>query len=120
PAPITTIAKPAQTQMYEMMIAGVISFGPSHETPPYGAAKVDLSTPARRPEPFTSSKVNVPSSSAVVVCTFFPDESNRSTVTPGNPSSPFSTFPAVPPPGEKSRQTTPVIAPCFDCGAAAC
>jgi hypothetical protein len=27
------------------MIAGVISFAPSHDTPPYGAAKVDDATP---------------------------------------------------------------------------
>ena len=34
-----------------------------------------------------------------------------STVTPGSPSSPFSTLPCTPPPGLKSRQTTPVIPP---------
>ena len=32
-------------------------------------------------------------------------------MTPGNPSSPGSTSPAVPPPGLKSLQTTPVIPP---------
>src|SRR3954453_6312055 len=45
PAPITTIAKPAQIQMYDMMIDGVTRFGPSQETPLYGAANVDDATP---------------------------------------------------------------------------
>ena len=40
PAAITTIENPAQIQRYAMMMAGVISFSPSHETPPYGAANV--------------------------------------------------------------------------------
>ena len=35
PAAITTIEKPAQTQMYAIMIAGRMSFGPSQETPAY-------------------------------------------------------------------------------------
>src|SRR6185503_13577172 len=39
PAAITTIAKPAQTQRYAMISDGVISFGPSHDTPPYGGVK---------------------------------------------------------------------------------
>src|SRR5439155_21496697 len=41
PAAITTIANPAQTQMYAMISAGVISFGPSHETPANGGRKFD-------------------------------------------------------------------------------
>ena len=40
PAAITTIAKPAQIQMYANMIDGVISFSPSHEMPSNGCAKV--------------------------------------------------------------------------------
>jgi len=31
--------------MYDMMIDGVTSLGPSHETPLYGAANVDDATP---------------------------------------------------------------------------
>ena len=34
PAAMTTIEKPAQTQMYAIMIAGVISFGPEPGDPP--------------------------------------------------------------------------------------
>ena len=48
PAAMTTIAKPAQIQMYAIMIAGVISFGPSHEIPPNGVAKVCGPTAACR------------------------------------------------------------------------
>ena len=41
PAAITTIAKPAHTQMYAMISAGVISLVPSHATPPNGGRKFD-------------------------------------------------------------------------------
>src|SRR5258708_29078033 len=41
PAPITTIAKPAQIQMYAMISEGVMSFGPSQPKPPNGFANVD-------------------------------------------------------------------------------
>src|SRR5258708_39498706 len=41
PAPMTTIAKPAQIQMYAMMSEGVMSFGPSQPKPPNGFANVD-------------------------------------------------------------------------------
>ncbi len=42
------------------------------------------------------------------------------TVTPGSPSSPVSTFPGVPPPGLKSRQTTPAMWPGTGFGSIAC
>src|SRR5690348_1223087 len=103
-----------------MMIDGVISCEPSHETPANGGANVDEATPTLYPEPDTPGKVNVPSSAAVAPCTFAPRESKRFSFTPGRPSSPFSTLPGVPPPGEKSRQTTPEIAPCFAGGVTAC
>ena len=47
PAAITTIAKPAHTQMYAIMIAGVIRLSPSHETPAYGCANVSDAIAAR-------------------------------------------------------------------------
>src|SRR3954447_2905321 len=103
-----------------MMIDGVISCEPSHDTPLYAAEKVDGETFALNPEPDTLSKEKVPSSPAVAVCTCLPLESRSATFAPGTPSSLFSTLPAVPPPGEKSRQTTPVIAPGFDAGSTAC
>ena len=49
-----------------------------------------------------------------------PEESRSSTVTFGRPTSPFSSLPGVPPPGLKSRQTTPVIAPAVGAGCLAC
>ena len=49
-----------------------------------------------------------------------PDVDFSSTVTPGSPSSPGSTLPCTPPPGLKSRQTVPVIAPGFLAGTMAC
>src|ERR1700712_4560781 len=102
------------------MIDGVISFEPSQEMPWNGEANVDLEMPTLKPEPETLSKVNVPSSLVEVDCTLFPLWSNRLTLTPGSPSSCDSTLPGVPPPGLKSRQTTPVTAPGFGAGAAAC
>src|SRR6476660_8653822 len=41
-------------------------------------------------------------------------------LTPGSPSSPFSTTPGLPPPGLKSRQTTPLICPDCEAGVTAC
>ena len=67
-----------------------------------------------------SSNANVPSSADVVEPTFPPAVSRSSTVTPGRPSSWLSTLPIVPPPGLKSRQTTPVIPPCSGSGWTAC
>ena len=47
PAAITTIEKPAQTQMYAIMIAGVIRLAPSQETPAYGCENVSAPIAAR-------------------------------------------------------------------------
>src|ERR1700709_444959 len=102
------------------MIDGVISFEPSQEMPWNGEANVDLEMPTLKPEPETLSKVNVPSSLVEVDWTLFPLWSNRLTFTPGIPSSGDSPLPGVPPPGLKSRQTTPVIAPAFVAGTTAC
>src|SRR5437899_10839511 len=99
-----------------MMIEGVISFEPSHDTPPNGLRNVSAPTPALYVPDFTSLNWKLPSAAVDVEPTFLPAASRRTTVTPGNPSSPFSTFPGVPPPGLKSRQTTPVIAPSLDAG----
>src|SRR5439155_11094997 len=41
PAAITTIANPAHTQRYAMISDGVISLGPSHDTPANGGVKFD-------------------------------------------------------------------------------
>ena len=49
-----------------------------------------------------------------------PSALRSSTVTSGIPSSPCSTLPALPPPGLKSRHTTPEIAPGAAGGARAC
>ena len=67
-----------------------------------------------------SSKAKVPSSALVAVATCLPEESRSSSVTPGSPSSPFSTFPGLPPPGLKSLQTTPVMPSGFAGGLTAC
>ena len=64
-------------------------------------------------------KRNEPSVPVFADWTVLPDESFSSTVTPGRPSSPFSTLPGMPPPGLKSRQTTPSMAPCAGRGSAA-
>src|SRR4051812_30820816 len=103
-----------------MITAGVISFVPSQEMPWNGAANVDAAIPGLNEPSPTLSKVNDPSSPVVVVCAVLPDESISLTRTPGIPSSPCSAFPGVPPPGLKSRQTTPVIEPGFGFGVATC
>ena len=93
------------------MIAGVISFEPSQATPPNGFANVCAPIAALYSPGSTPSNAKVPSSAVVVVPTLLPAASISSTVTPGSPSSSCSTLPGVPPPGLKSRQTTPVIPP---------
>src|SRR4051794_16184708 len=75
PAPITTIAKPAQTQMYAMITDGVISCEPSHGMPANGAANVEAAIPGLKLPPPTPSNVNDPSSPVVALCTVLPDES---------------------------------------------
>src|SRR3954453_18851597 len=103
-----------------MITAGVISLEPSQEIPPKGAANVSFEMRTLKPEPDTSSNVNEPSSPVEALWTLLPPASIRLTLTPGSPSSCGSTFPGPAPPGLKSRQTTPVIAPGFGCGVAAC
>src|SRR6478609_5079735 len=102
------------------MIDGVISFGPSHDTPVKGAPNVAGSISVFSPEPRTRLNSNEPFASVLVDCTLLPDESSRSTLAPGMPSSPCSTLPGVPPPGLKSRQTTPVTERAFGVGGTAC
>ena len=102
------------------MIEGVISWAPSQSTPPKGWAKVWPEIAAVYVPAASSSKAKVPSSALVVVATCLPEESRSSSVTPGSPSSPFSTFPALPPPGLKSLQTTPVMPSGFAGGLTAC
>ena len=120
PAPITTIAKPAQIQMYAIMSDGVIKL---RSEPAVAAERLGerlCSDRGRVRAAATFEKSNVPSELVVADCTFFPAASRNSTVTPGRPSSCFSTTPALPPPGLKSRQTVPVTSPGFGEGATAC
>ena len=63
PAAITTIENPAQTQMYAIMIAGVIKLEPSHDTPAYGSENVSAPIAARYVPASTSSNAKVPSAS---------------------------------------------------------
>src|SRR3954447_757729 len=101
------------------MTAGVIRAEPSHDTPPNAEENVDAETVAvYLPEP-TSSNVNEPSS-PVVDDSVFPSEPFSTTFAPGMPSSSGSTLPALPPPGLKSRQTTPVISELLARGTFAC
>src|SRR3954452_21148872 len=101
------------------MTAGVINAEPSHDTPPNADENVDAETEAGYlPEP-TSSNVNEPSS-PVVADSVFPSEPFSSTCAPGIPSSSGSTLPGLPPPGLKSRQTTPVISELLARGTFAC
>ncbi len=93
------------------MIAGVMRLAPSQETPAYGSENVSAPIAARYEPDSTSSKANVPSASVCVVSVDPPASLRSSTVMPGSPSSPSSSCPDVPPPGLKSRQTTPVIPP---------
>ena len=64
----------------------------------------------------TPVKTKLPFGAVVVVPIVLPEESRSWTVTFGSPSSPRSSLPGVPPPGLKSRQTTPVTAPSFGAG----
>ncbi len=120
PAAMITIAKPACTHRKANMIEGVISFSPSQLKPVNGAANVTESTLTRYCWPdSTSSKTKLPSASVVVFATVSPPESTSATVTPPRPDSPDSTSPGVPPPGLKSRHTSPEIPPSTGSGGAA-
>ena len=120
PAAMTTIAKPAHTQMYATINAGVINFGPSQATPPKGFAKVFGPIATLYSPPCTPTNENVPLSSVLTDSTFLPVAFSNWTVTPGRPNSPCSTWPAFPPPGLKSRQTTPAMPFATGLGLAAC
>src|SRR6476620_11563517 len=100
------------------MIEGVTSFGPSQATPLYGCANVSFEIPAwYGPGPLSGERLKSPLSAVFADPTLRPRASLITTVTPGRPSSPCSTTPVLPPPGLKSRQTTPAIP--FD-GACGC
>ena len=121
PAAITTIEKPAQTQMYAIMIAGVMRLAPSHDTPAYGCENVSAPIAAR----YVPGRDVVERERPVRLRLRRRPRARRprlrsSTVTPGSPSSPCSTFPGVPPPGLKSLHTTPVIPPESASGTTAC
>ena len=68
----------------------------------------------------TTPKSNDPSSAAAAVFTTLSSALRSWTVTPGSPTSPFSTLPGIPPPGLKSRQTTPAMCPGAVFGSTAC
>ena len=87
PAAITTIAKPAQIQMYANMIEGVISFSPSQEMPRNGSANVSAPIATRYWPCSSSANSKVPSSAVEALSTSSPSASSSSTVTPGMPSS---------------------------------
>ena len=99
------------------MIAGVTSFGPSQLTPANGVAKV---LDADRDAVLAVLDVLEREGAVVRGCDGLDASrlraATRSTVTPGSPTSPLSTSPGVPPPGLKSRQTTPVMPPCSGSG----
>src|SRR5438105_12176960 len=103
-----------------MMSAGVISFEPSQLIPFHGLANVCDPIAVRYVPAATFENVNVPSAALVADWTVWPLASRSCTVTPGSPSSPFSTLPGTPPPGLKSRQTTPTTSPAFGAGDTAC
>src|SRR3954463_6736594 len=88
------------------MTAGVINAEPSHDTPPNADENVEADTDAVYLPAPTSSKVKEPPS-PVVTDSVFPSDPLSSTFAPGMPSSSGSTFPGLPPPGLKSRPTTP-------------
>jgi hypothetical protein len=90
------------------MIAGVISFSPSQATPSNGSANVFRADRARYSPASTSSNANVPSSPVVVVSTCLAVRVEQLDGHAGEAELPGSTSPGVPPPGLKSRQTTPV------------
>ena len=90
-----------------MIRDGVISFVPSQAKPPQGFANVCDEIPAWYVPGEMTPKSTLPSSAEAAVFTTWLFASRSCTVTPGRPSSPFSTFPGTPPPGLKSRQTTP-------------
>src|SRR6266404_8300616 len=97
-----------------------MSFGPSQETPPNGGVKFDAETATWYCPVPTLSKMNEPSSFDVAELTDLPDKSFSCIFTFGKPSSPVSSLPGVPPPGLKSRQTTPPTCDELTVGAAAC
>src|ERR1700756_5291607 len=99
---------------------GTMRLGPSHPYPPNGLANVcEPIAVVYVPAP-TFVNSNDPSAAVFVDCTVFPDASCSWTVTPGSPSSPFSTTPGLPPPGLKSRQTVPTMSLDFVAGSTAC
>src|SRR3954466_3925699 len=101
------------------MTAGVIRAEPSQDTPPNAEENVDAETVAVYLPAPTLSNVNDPSS-PVVDDSVFPSEPFSTTFAPGMPGASGSPLPALPPPGLKSRQTTPVISELLACGAFAC
>src|SRR5215204_3326539 len=103
-----------------MIIAGVISFGPSQLIPANGFWNDSFAMSTSYWPDGTPSNLNVPSSPLSAVSTVLPFVSRSSSFTPGRPSSPCSTSPGFPPPGLKSRQTTPAIPPLTGWGCAAC
>src|SRR5262245_2504226 len=102
------------------MTAALIRVGPSQSTPWNGWAKVFAEIPVRYRPGLRPLTLNVPSPAVVADPTDFPEASLIVTFTPGSPSSPCSTRPGVPPPGLKSRQTTPLTAPGARFGRTAC
>ena len=119
PAAMTTIAKPAQTQMYAIMIAGVIRLGAEPRVAlerrgERARSDRDAVRPGRcvELEPAVDLGLGALDGRARLV--------EELTVTPGSPSSPSSTTPASPPPGLKSLHTTPVMPPWSASGRTAC
>ena len=107
PAAITTIEKPAQTQMYAIMIAGVMSLGRATTHRRTAPRTCSLRSLCDTRPASTSSKAKVPFASVCVDATRAPPSSRSSTVIPGSPTSSCSSSPGVPPPGLKSPRPRP-------------
>ena len=103
------------------MIDGVISFGPSHDTPVKGAPNVAGSISVFSPEPRTRLNSNEPFASVLVDCTLLPRRVEQVDPRAGDARArPGSTLPGVPPPGLEVAPDDPVTAPAFGVGGTAC
>ena len=102
------------------MIAGVTRRGPSHSTPPNGLANVEaLIATVYEPLP-TSANRKLPSAALEVRRDLRAALVEQVEVHAGQPQLLGSTLPGFPPPGLKSRQTTPLMPPCSGSGSTAC
>ena len=103
------------------MIAGVTRRGPSHSTPPNGLANVEaLIATVYEPLPHVGKPEAAVGGGWRLEATFEPPWVEQVEVHAGQPQLLGSTLPGFPPPGLKSRQTTPLMPPCSGSGVTAC